>query len=103
MECPICFESGSGEVWCTLPCGHVFCLRCLVQVRRDDQSRARCAVCRHDVTEAMPETLGSTPFPITVRIRADSGRDGEQAGDDTFEDLIRRFRLVSAELARAVP
>lgn len=51
-ECPVCLEELDRAVWCTMPCGHRLCFKCLL--RMWEHSRRFCPLCRHDVHDCLP-------------------------------------------------
>ena len=42
-KCPICMEPLGNATTCTTPCGHGFCMQCLL---RHQQTRSDCPLCR---------------------------------------------------------
>ncbi|KAI9164398.1 hypothetical protein H9P43_008249 [Blastocladiella emersonii ATCC 22665] len=68
FSCPICFDSPekNEEVAMTMPCGHLYCVPCSMQLRSLDGSR--CAVCRAHV-DAFSRT----------RMGGDAKADGDAA------------------------
>ena len=63
-ECPICLEPLGIPTWtisCTTPCGHQFCMDCLVTAR---QHKTKCPICRSEIPGAAPAAVHrQTPPP----------------------------------------
>lgn len=52
MECPICLEDLQNKFVCTTPCGHKFCLQCILTFLEPV-----CPMCRANVERQMPLKL----------------------------------------------
>ena len=62
-ECTICFERyGRKRLPKLLPCGHSFCLLCLVEVHERNNSRLPCPLCKK-VSKSVPANL-TTVFAL---------------------------------------
>jgi hypothetical protein len=51
-DCPICFESLKNEFVCRTPCGHEFCLKCILDLKQNN-----CPICRGLYTNKLPLKL----------------------------------------------
>lgn len=60
--CPVCFSISYKPV--RLRCNHVFCIRCLVVLQREE--RSQCPLCREEVV--LEATSGEFGQPVNVRL-----------------------------------
>lgn len=54
LECSVCFEQLSDH-YCVLPCGHCFCVGCVMPVVRANQVQVKCSMCRQPAPRALIE------------------------------------------------
>jgi len=69
-DCPICMEPlGNGNATtCTTPCGHRFCMQCLVT---HQQTKSNCPLCRADLPGvAAPPAQRPAPLPALAAAHA---------------------------------
>lgn len=52
MECPICLEVLKNKFICKTPCGHDFCLKCILNL-----NEFKCPICRQLFTNSLPDKL----------------------------------------------
>ena len=56
-ECAICYETLGNTNVCTTPCGHKFCMTCIVKmVKNGSSSSNSCPLCRKQLIEQQPPT-----------------------------------------------
>ena len=58
-QCCVCFRQTNN----TLPCRHVVCLDCVIQIRRHTQGTPRCPMCRADMTSGLAQEIPPRPQP----------------------------------------
>jgi len=51
-DCPICFESLKSQFICKTPCGHDFCLKCILNLKD-----TKCPICRGVFIKQLPSKL----------------------------------------------
>ena len=51
-DCPICFESLNAQFVCKTPCGHEFCLKCIL-----DLKDIKCPLCRGLFIKQLPKKI----------------------------------------------
>lgn len=93
--CSICFDIY--EEPCTLPCGHTFCNKCLVELRGGG-TQARCPNCRAGFTNVPERTISL--HDIVEHIVSKAVRRGQMPPRGT--PLIRRFGDVDIDLLRGI-
>lgn len=94
-ECPICLEELERAVWCTMPCEHRICFRCLL--RMWEHSRHSCPLCRHNMSDCLPAPR--------IKVRRIEELANETMTDEAFERIVRRMQVthVMENALRATP
>lgn len=94
-ECAVCLEELERAVWCTMPCAHRVCFRCLL--RMWENSRRSCPLCRHNISDCLPAPR--------IRVRRIEEITSDTTSDETFERIVRRVQVTSVmeNALRATP
>jgi hypothetical protein len=94
-ECAVCLEELERAVWCTMPCAHRICFRCLL--RMWEHSRRSCPLCRHSISDCLPAPR--------IRVRRVEEITSDTTSDEAFERIVRRMQVSSVieNALRATP
>lgn len=80
VDCPVCFESTSDRLRVTTPCGHHFCLDCVLRLQN-----AQCPLCRQNlpIPNVKPWRDEYVSVPLTIVAHS----------DDRYSE-VRRLRIA---------
>ena len=90
-ECPVCLDALERAIWCTLPCAHRMCFRCLV--RMTEHAQNACPLCRHDLRDCVPTTPRVRMRPSITRSVDDD--TAASVTDEIFDSIVRRIQVAS--------
>jgi len=89
FECSICLELLCEPL--LLPCGHVFCRRCLTGSLKSDNQR--CALCRSSIPEGFDAVRAPSHKPLQQKIMRHCTVEYEQRLEDVALEAARLVRL----------
>jgi hypothetical protein len=92
-ECSICLNENSAEYMCRTPCGHVFCLKCIITWMFNTKDiGARCPYCRAELTLISLKCYRNISFSVTVASAVAGAIDDTNKDEAQLESSNKRFK-----------